>query len=123
MSELDSELFARKIAALLSNNLSEQQAINLTDLKGNKNTTLAIFLAKLIASHVVETLNSTDSAPIEREYLTPKGASQLTSIPIRSLENWRRRETGPRSVHIGQLVRYPKKDLRIWMETDHAVGD
>jgi helix-turn-helix protein len=77
--------------------------------------------AQRIAELVIRSLPHYSSQTVYAEYLTPKAASKMTSIPVRSLENWRGRSEGPPFVRIGQLIRYRTDDLRAWMADDHET--
>jgi len=63
---------------------------------------------------------TTSTACIPPEYVSPSEASALTAIPMKTLEGMRSKRTGPPYVKIGSSVRYPLRDLRAWMQS-HLV--
>jgi excisionase family DNA binding protein len=54
------------------------------------------------------------------EYLTPPQLATLLGLSVRTIEDHRRKGTGPRFMRIGKHVRYALSDVRIWLETKYA---
>lgn len=51
------------------------------------------------------------------ELLTEKQIAALIGVSVRTLQSWRRRGAGPRSVKMGtRLVRYWRSDVLSWIE-------
>jgi predicted DNA-binding transcriptional regulator AlpA len=53
--------------------------------------------------------------------LTPVAVSQMASVPVQTLYNWRSqtlhgKPVGPRSFKMGRLVRYAEADVNAWIE-------
>lgn len=66
-------------------------------------------LAKLIAEDLRQ-------RPVSWEWLSPEQLASYIDVPERTLEEWRRKGTGPRCVRIGKHVRYRLRDVDAWME-------
>lgn len=60
---------------------------------------------------------SKGNTPLAPEYLSPRQASQLTGIPIKTLEAMRGKREGPPYYKQGRRVFYKAKDLRDYMES------
>jgi predicted DNA-binding transcriptional regulator AlpA len=57
-------------------------------------------------------VNRTD---LPHRYLTPDEVSDLLSIPVQTLYQWRRKRTGPPAFRIGRHLRYDPAKLRLWI--------
>jgi predicted DNA-binding transcriptional regulator AlpA len=53
---------------------------------------------------------------LEPEYLTTQEVAQMTRIPVKTLEGYRRHGMGPPYVKIGRGIRYPISGVREWMK-------
>ncbi len=62
-------------------------------------------------------------AKIPQEYLNEKDLSRVSGIPVRTLQDWRRRSVGPpyRKL-LGRLVRYPLAEALAWLDTQPSGG-
>lgn len=49
------------------------------------------------------------------QLLTPHQLAQQIQKPVRTLEQWRYRRTGPRFVKVGRDVRYRQVDIDAWL--------
>ena len=49
--------------------------------------------------------------------LTPGDLAAELGLPVRTLEMWRYRGTGPRFVKIGRHVRYRRPDVDRWLNS------
>ena len=54
--------------------------------------------------------------------LSSDEAAGYLRVTTRSLENWRRRGIGPRTVQIGGCLRYPLPGLRQYVQEGEASG-
>lgn len=72
-------------------------------------------LAEQIVEELLARLRKGDQLVIP-EYLSPRQASQLTSIPIKTLEAMRGTRKGPPYYKVGGRVRYRLQDVRDFIE-------
>ena len=56
------------------------------------------------------------STQIAKNYLTEKEASLFLSVSLRTIQNWRFRNRGPKYKKLGRLVRYSIADLSAYAE-------
>jgi len=55
--------------------------------------------------------------PVPTDWLSPEALSgYLGGIPVRTIEDWRRKGTGPDYVTVGKHVRYNKAAVDRWLE-------
>lgn len=52
--------------------------------------------------------------------LTTDEASAFLAVPLRTMEDWRRRRCGPSFIRLPHGVRYRREDLDAWIEA-HRV--
>ena len=52
---------------------------------------------------------------LPNRYMTPEEVSDLLSIPVQTLYQWRRKRTGPPAVRIGRHLRYEPSKLHLWL--------
>ena len=52
--------------------------------------------------------------------LTPQSLAGLLGLSLRTVEDHRRKGTGPRFMRIGKHVRYRMSDVQLWLETRYA---
>lgn len=64
---------------------------------------------------------ASNETSITPEYLSPREASTLTGIPLKTLEAMRSKRIGPPYVKRGASVRYPVRELREWMQSQLVV--
>ncbi|MET8457751.1 MULTISPECIES: helix-turn-helix domain-containing protein [Streptomyces] len=50
-------------------------------------------------------------------YLTPLDLADLLGIPVETVYQWRRKQTGPRGFRVGRHLRFDPEDVRVWVET------
>ncbi len=48
--------------------------------------------------------------------LTPQSLADLLGLSLRTVEDHRRKGTGPRFMRIGKHVRYRMSDVQLWLE-------
>ncbi len=59
--------------------------------------------------------------PLEKIHiLTPQSLADLLGYSLRTVEDWRRKGTGPRYLRIGKHVRYRMSDVESWLETRYG---
>lgn len=51
-----------------------------------------------------------------RSLATPAEVAEFCQVPERTLEEWRRRKTGPRWIPVGRHVRYHWGDVEKWLD-------
>ena len=61
--------------------------------------------------------------PGDKLSFTTEEVAELTGLKIKTLENWRFENRGPRFVKLGRCVRYPAQALRRWLDNNIAGGD
>lgn len=80
--------------------------------------------AEEIASAMVDELWSRmrrGDVVIAPEYLSPRQVTQLTGVPVKTLEAFRGVRKGPRYYRVGGRVRYKLADVRAWIEANGPV--
>ncbi|MGC9411287.1 helix-turn-helix domain-containing protein [Streptomyces sp. DZ1-3] len=50
-------------------------------------------------------------------YLTPLDLADLLGIPVETVYQWRRKQSGPRGFRVGRHLRFDPEDVRVWVET------
>ncbi|MFE7371877.1 helix-turn-helix transcriptional regulator [Streptomyces anulatus] len=55
--------------------------------------------------------------PLPDRYLTPVDLADLLGVPIETVYQWRRKDTGPRGFRVGRHLRYDPEDVRTWVAT------
>ncbi|MGW4927360.1 helix-turn-helix domain-containing protein [Streptomyces parvulus] len=50
-------------------------------------------------------------------YLSPVDLADLLGIPVETVYQWRRKQTGPRGFRVGRHLRFDPEDVRVWVET------
>ncbi|MGW7092492.1 helix-turn-helix transcriptional regulator [Streptomyces sp. NPDC054874] len=55
--------------------------------------------------------------PLPDRYLTPLDLADLLGVPIETVYQWRRKDTGPRGFRVGRHLRYDPEDVRAWVAT------
>lgn len=55
--------------------------------------------------------------PLPDRYLTPVDLTDLLGVPIETVYQWRRKDTGPRGFRVGRHLRYDPEDVRAWVAT------
>ncbi|TGZ10600.1 helix-turn-helix transcriptional regulator [Streptomyces rhizosphaericola] len=53
--------------------------------------------------------------PLPERYLTPVDLADLLGVPIETVYQWRRKDTGPRGFRVGRHLRYDPEDVRAWV--------
>lgn len=53
--------------------------------------------------------------PLPDRYLTPVDLADLLGVPVETVYQWRRKETGPRGFRVGKHLRYDPEDVRAWV--------
>ena len=53
---------------------------------------------------------------ISQQLITEKEAAQFLSVSLRTIQNWRFRNRGPKYKKLGRLVRYSVADLSAYAE-------
>jgi predicted DNA-binding transcriptional regulator AlpA len=54
--------------------------------------------------------------------LTPDEISTSYKISKRTLENWRRKGSGPPWIRLGRQVRYPRSGFEAWINAQRETG-
>ena len=57
---------------------------------------------------------------IRPQLLTPEEAARLCAVSVRTLEGWRRRQSGPPFIRLGNTVRYDMGELLAFL-AEHTV--
>ncbi|MFF7876755.1 helix-turn-helix transcriptional regulator [Streptomyces sp. NPDC085942] len=55
--------------------------------------------------------------PLPDRYLTPLDLADLLGVPVETVYQWRRKDTGPRGFRVGRHLRYDPEDVRAWVTT------
>ncbi|MFD4124119.1 helix-turn-helix transcriptional regulator [Streptomyces globisporus] len=55
--------------------------------------------------------------PLPARYLTPLDLADLLGVPVETVYQWRRKDTGPRGFRVGRHLRYDPEDVRAWVAT------
>ncbi|CAI4157105.1 helix-turn-helix domain-containing protein [Streptomyces albidoflavus] len=55
--------------------------------------------------------------PLPDRYLTPLDLADLLGVPVETVYQWRRKDTGPRGFRVGRHLRYDPEDVRAWVAT------
>ncbi|QHC18226.1 helix-turn-helix domain-containing protein [Streptomyces sp. GF20] len=55
--------------------------------------------------------------PLPDRYLTPLDLTDLLGVPVETVYQWRRKDTGPRGFRVGRHLRYDPEDVRAWVAT------
>ncbi|MFG6297842.1 helix-turn-helix transcriptional regulator [Streptomyces rochei] len=50
-------------------------------------------------------------------YLTPVDLADLLAVPVETVYQWRRKQTGPRGFRVGRHLRFDPEDVRVWVES------
>ncbi len=59
----------------------------------------------------------TEVNPIHHNQLmTPSEVAELLQVPVRTIHNWRYRNTGPKGFRVGKHVRFKRSDVEAWIE-------
>ncbi|WP_329616670.1 helix-turn-helix domain-containing protein [Streptomyces brevispora] len=53
--------------------------------------------------------------PLPARYLTPVDLADLVGVPVETVYQWRRKDTGPRGFRVGRHLRYDPEDVRAWV--------
>lgn len=53
--------------------------------------------------------------PLPDRYLTPVDLADLVGVPVETVYQWRRKDTGPRGFRVGRHLRYDPEDVRVWV--------
>ncbi|GGR46791.1 MULTISPECIES: helix-turn-helix transcriptional regulator [Streptomyces] len=48
-------------------------------------------------------------------YLTPTDLADLLGVPLETIYQWRRKDTGPRGFRVGRHLRFDPEDVRVWV--------
>lgn len=56
------------------------------------------------------------------EVLTPPQAAEYLQVPLRTLDAWRYRNTGPAYLRVGRHVRYRRSDLDAYLAACRVPG-
>lgn len=59
---------------------------------------------------------------MRRALATPEEVSDYYRVPLRTLEAWRYRQTGPAWRKVGRHVRYRWEDVEHWDSDDQQAG-
>lgn len=52
-----------------------------------------------------------------QKLLTTKDLAEILQVPVRTIEDWRTRQYGPKAIHFGKRVRYRPSDVEAWLES------
>ncbi|MEU0988101.1 helix-turn-helix domain-containing protein [Streptomyces sp. NPDC005953] len=53
--------------------------------------------------------------PLPDRFLTPLDLADLLGVPVETVYQWRRKDTGPRGFRVGRHLRYHPEDVRTWV--------
>ncbi|MFF0290277.1 helix-turn-helix domain-containing protein [Streptomyces sp. NPDC004044] len=53
--------------------------------------------------------------PLPERYLTPVDLADLLGVPVETVYQWRRKDTGPRGFRVGRHLRFDPEDVRVWV--------
>jgi excisionase family DNA binding protein len=53
--------------------------------------------------------------PLPDRYLTPLDLADLLGVPVETVYQWRRKDTGPRGFRVGRHLRFDPEDVRVWV--------
>lgn len=54
---------------------------------------------------------------LPERYLTPNDLADLLGVPVETVYQWRRKQTGPRGFRVGRHLRFDPEDVRVWVES------
>ncbi|MEV5167892.1 helix-turn-helix domain-containing protein [Streptomyces werraensis] len=54
---------------------------------------------------------------LPNRYLTPVDLADLLGVPVETVYQWRRKQTGPRGFRVGRHLRFDPEDVRVWVES------
>lgn len=69
--------------------------------------------------HVVG-MSENNTSP-NRRLLTQKELAEYLQVPVRTIEDWRTREYGPKFLRVGRRVRYRESDVDAWLDAQEAA--
>ncbi|MFD9613252.1 helix-turn-helix domain-containing protein [Streptomyces sp. NPDC059083] len=52
---------------------------------------------------------------LPQRYLTPTDLADLLGVPLETVYQWRRKDTGPRGFRVGRHLRFDPEDVRVWV--------
>jgi predicted DNA-binding transcriptional regulator AlpA len=70
--------------------------------------------ARLLRRATMDLTNTLDPDGL----LTERQTAELLNLSVRTLQAWRVKGDGPRFVHAGRAVRYRRRDLIAWMDSN-----
>lgn len=77
------------------------------------------------AVHVVDMstqpLNRTETTGSPTRLLTTEELAEYLQIPVRTIEDWRHRDYGPKYARMGKRVRYRQSAVDAWLEEIEAA--
>ncbi|MFD4758158.1 helix-turn-helix transcriptional regulator [Streptomyces sp. NPDC058439] len=53
--------------------------------------------------------------PLPERFLTPIDLADLLGVPVETVYQWRRKDTGPRGFRVGRHLRFDPEDVRVWV--------
>ncbi|MEL5954627.1 helix-turn-helix domain-containing protein [Streptomyces sp. CLV115] len=53
--------------------------------------------------------------PLPERFLTPVDLADLLGVPVETVYQWRRKDTGPRGFRVGRHLRFDPEDVRVWV--------
>ncbi|MFC7994498.1 helix-turn-helix transcriptional regulator [Streptomyces pilosus] len=59
---------------------------------------------------------------LPERYLTPVDLADLLGVPVETVYQRRRKDTGPRGFRVGRHLRYDPEDVRIWVAAQMDKG-
>jgi predicted DNA-binding transcriptional regulator AlpA len=57
------------------------------------------------------------SAPAADEYVDEREFHRRIDVAVKTIQDWRAKNTGPAWIKMGRNVRYPMSGVRAWLET------
>lgn len=57
------------------------------------------------------------TAPATAEFLTVEEVADLLRVPVSTVYRWRATGTGPQARRIGRYLRYRRRDLEQWIDS------
>ncbi|MFJ3100949.1 helix-turn-helix transcriptional regulator [Streptomyces sp. NPDC086835] len=55
-------------------------------------------------------------------FLTPVDLADLLGVPVETVYQWRRKDTGPRGFRVGRHLRFDPEDVRAWVQSRMEEG-
>ncbi|MBB4667427.1 excisionase family DNA binding protein [Microbacterium marinum] len=64
---------------------------------------------------------SENNTASSRRLLTQTELAEYLQVPVRTIEDWRTRDYGPKFLRVGRRVRYRESDVDAWLDAQEAA--